>query len=533
MGEATKSKSGKKPHKVHKTLHSSTGTRGGSETPAHDGGTTATHDSKAEETKPLLEITGHEVQFGHTAPKQSVEQHSKDTLDPLLMKSGSVNDLFGENDTTWPALAKKLKASFQSAVDSNKSDSLAPLFTVYYSQENPLPQYAPLLGSQYLQGDEVPDTIDFLEKFMNKNGQWDYIKNQDWYTSGDYVVGIDVNYYANRLVDQEALPAFHKDTGGNNIFVNLIFDNEAPIEATEWFADLAQPSKTRRDWQSTLLPKSFRDALDDSRKSLQVKYSSDAEVNGGFSDGPYTYVSWVDDLVWHATPTAKARINFDAAAARTSYQQLNDEAMLDDNFAFHSNQFGRDIFGAEILGTMAESEGTELSKWLKKQQPPLTAQDIDVTTAKQAWTALYSGPKGMDTFVRDAETRKAYKDNWRITGITSEANAFDERLYPENYSIQETPRTLSTRRRANSAGQERKDSNETRMAEVRKDNETKTRSFLRTWIRILEKSDHDQPKIAHDTTEEAPATTEEVLDKTEDVSGATAHDQDMADKIDE
>jgi len=495
------------------------GTRGGE-------GTSSTtvvtdKDGKSEETSSIAVITGHEVQFGHTTPSH-MDDHSdsKSELDSLVMQTGSVDKLLGPDDKTWPTLAGELKKTFK----ANPSENiLAEVCTVYYTHDKQQGDIKKLPGSQQLVNGEVEQTVSFLENFMNKNGQWDYIKKQDWFTGGKYKIGIDVNYYANRPVNQEEMPGFHKDTGGNNIFVNLIFDNKDPIESTEWFADLSEPSKARRDWQAGLLPDSFRKALDDSRKSLQDTYGDDEEVRGGISEVPNTYVSWVDDLVWHATPTAKARINFDASAAATAYDSLDKEAMGYENFVFYSYQFGRWMYGAEILGSMAESGDTELSKWLKQQIPPLSAQDIDVATAKGAWEKLYSGPEGRDKFIMDAKTRVASNPNWRITGTTSEANAHDPRLSQPRNSILETPRTLSTRRRANSAGPERKDPNEQKVSTVRKDNADKPRSFLRTWVRILDTNDPDEnlpdpnaPQMLIDQTDEDQPTTDEVVDQTTD-----------------
>jgi hypothetical protein len=505
-----------------------TGTRGGEGTSST---TVVTEkDGKSEQTSPIAVITGHDVQVGHDKPIQlGAQGSSKSSLDSLLMKTGSVDKLFGPNDKTWTTLAGDLKKTFTA---KPSDDVLAEVCTVYYTHGAQQAEIKRLGGAQQLVNGEVERTVSFLENFMDKNGQWDYIKKQDWYTSGEHRIGIDVNYYANRPVNQEAMPGFHKDTGGNNIFVNLIFDNKDPIESTEWFADLAQPSKARRDWQATLLPDSFRKALDDSRKSLQDTYSDADDVRGGISGGPNTYVSWVDDLVWHATPTAKARINFDAGAAATAYDQLNGEALGYDDFVFYSNQFGRWMYGAEILGSMAESGDTELSRWLKTQIPQLSAQDIDVATAKRAWLDLYSGPDGRDKFVNDAKTRVASKESWRITGMTSEANAHDPRLSQPKNTIMETPKTLSTRRRANSAGPERKDPNEVKVSAARKENADKPRSFLRTWIRILDIDDPDEnlpdpnaPQVLIDQTDETQPTTDEVTDPTtEEVQKQTGTD---------
>jgi len=185
-------------------------------------------------------------------------------------------------------------------------------------------------------------------------------------------------------------------------------------------------------------------------------------------------VSWVDDLVWHATPTVEKRTAFSASAAQDEYERLN-SASTKSNFGYNSKQYGA-MLGVEILGTIAEAEGTQLHKWLAGEG--MSAQDIDVTVAQRAWKELYSKNNGGEArFLADAETREAAKPVWLITGQYSEANAYDKRLYG-SYSVQETPISLSTRRRANSL-------DTGKVQEARDANKGVERSFIRTWVRIL------------------------------------------------
>jgi hypothetical protein len=192
----------------------------------------------------------------------------------------------------------------------------------------------------------------------------------------------------------------------------------------------------------------------------------------------------VDDLVWHATPAAGKRLEFDTAAANTQYPSLN-QASATDEFSYSSGQGDRKFLGVEILGTMAEAKNTALSQWLAGKG--LTAQDVDVAVAKQAWQELYSAKEGGKArFLDDAAKRVQLPSGWRITGEYSEARAHDQNL-PGSGSIQETPITLSTRRRANSTGS----------AELRKTrdaNKGMERSFIRTWVRILRK---DNPELSN------------------------------------
>lgn len=425
----------------------------------------------------LQSITKQDIQI--SPPKES----SKKPLHSLLMETGSVDDIIPKEKNTWPTIATRLRKVFlghqqELPTKEDRARYVANLGTVYYQhgkkrvirqsgeeeQEN----------IKYLnegQTGYMPEIANFLENLMEANGQWDYINGQDWYTKGEYVIGIDMNYYPDRSEFNPESPKFHKDTGGNNIFVNLIFDNEDQIEKTEWFTDVDQPSKARAKWQQDLLPKSHLKELELSRAALQ-KEDDKTSVSGGATTAgeKNTYVSWVDDLVWHSSPTENQRIEYNSKVAASSYDSLKR------NFKYTDKAHKLDVSAVEILGTMAESPETQLYKWLEKAD--LGAQDITYEVAEKAWYALYDDKVGGKAkFLQDAAERS--KSPWRVTGSTSEANAQDTRLKGSK-SIDETPVGLSKRRRANSLNPEA-------IQQVRKTNEGKPRSFLRTWVRILPK----------------------------------------------
>jgi hypothetical protein len=441
---------------------------------------------------PIAHITKKDVRVQRKAEK-SVDQSSGSELGSLVMKTGSVDELLGQGNT-WPALADNLSKVFLPLQkdDEDPANYIANLCTIYYSQEKGREFVDLIRDPDILPKTEIKKTADFLDSFIMANGQLDYIQKQDWYRNGEYVIGIDVNYYPDRSVYQESL-AFHKDTGGNNIFVNLIFDNKNPIEQTEWFADLAQPSKKRTDWQAGLLPQAYLADLDQSRDSLQDKYGKDQKVNGGSSGTVNTYLSWVDDLVWHATPVAGPRIEYSAAAAESAYGEL-DAATQSPNFTYESDQFRRNMYGGEILGTIAEAEGTDLHKWLARKK--LKPRDLDIELAKQAWQELY-GPQvsgGKKLFGDDAKKREN-KGDWRITGESSEATAHDPRLQFEDSSIRETPVGLSSLRRVNST-------NQLEIADLREANAGQPRSFIRTWLRVIRQDDMDEDKPDPDASQD-------------------------------
>lgn len=431
------------------------------------------------------DITGPDVRIPTKMEVQDIPKPEKGSLASLLMTTGEVGSLLTKEQNTWPSVAKGLKDVFleyqkglpNTGDPTRPEEYTADLCTMYYSPQG---GHKTQNGrdAKYCKGTEVEDTVDFLEAFMKANGQWDYIEKQDWYKNGDFIIGIDVNYYPDRS-GYKATPVFHKDTGGNNLFVNLVFDNPKPIEKTEWFADLEQPSKARKSWQKDLLPDDVLKELDSSREilRLQPEHAQDQPVNGGVTEGVDAYVSWVDDLVWHATPNNLPRIVYTAKAAGNSYSNWDNAAKLKD-FAYDSKQFKRGMLGIELLGTIAEAKETRLAEWLAKQG--LGPQDLDVALAKRAWQELYSKEVGgKANFLHDATIREKAAD-WRVTGEYSEATAEDERL-AKSKSLKETPLSLSTRRRANSLDPQS-------IEAVRKANEGVERSFLRTWVRLLPKT---------------------------------------------
>lgn len=391
------------------------------------------------------------------------------TLDSLLMQTGPLSDL-GAYVARWSAIAKELRRTYPVV---KWKDSVAELCTVYYKHN-----HAPFVHTKPYgaETNQIPVLADFLESFMELNGQWPYLKRQPWFRDGGYVVAVDINYYPDRSGHKVA-PAFHKDTSGNNIFVNLIFDNVEKIEATEWVADLAQPSAQRAQWQAKLLPPEHLEELAAARKSLAPAHQ-DTDVSGGVTEGEYVFVSWVDDLVWHATPSTTKRLELDATIASGMYTQLGQRILQpvvdnDKGFQFRHTSLQTWISALSVLGSIAECSTTALHTWLAAKG--LGPQDLTDTTGPQAWRDLYAGSTGQATY--DNDVRERAKTAWRVMATASEAIAKDATLAGSE-SIMETPVGLSGRRRANSTAPEEVEQASTL-------NSTRPRTFIRTWVRIL------------------------------------------------
>lgn len=420
------------------------------------------------------------------------------------MKAKPLSEILADRPERWSEIAVELKDAFPLVPNEDKVYGLG---TVYYAFErdrlisSAQPKHLAL----------VTKVVDFLEIFMTANNQWTYIKNQPWYRSRDYVIGIDVNFYPNRAQKTYKLsPQFHKDTGGNNIFVNLIFDNQHPIEATEWFVDVEDPGGVRAEWQEKLLPKHHRDELASLRgylKERRANKEDQLQVEGGVLDGKNICVSWVDDLVWHATPSLNERIVYTTVTAKADYGAADTLAayladwtaknrpldyQADYEHLYYKSSNGSYIHLVELVGTIADDPDTELGGWLKREKK--RPQDIDCDVAIKAWMELYRDAEGRKKFDHDVTLRGGAP--WRMTGYVAEATAYDKRLKDDpavgkSPQIMEPAVGMSKIRRANSGGPENL---RLRLKEVAAANEKVPRRFIRTWVRILPKASDEVKK---------------------------------------
>ncbi|PSL53976.1 hypothetical protein B0I31_10730 [Saccharothrix carnea] len=395
------------------------------------------------------------------------------TLQSLLMDTGGLADLLDADTVqTWARLSEGLRRSFESFLaqmdGTTRPSYTADLCTAYYAYGKPTRLKEGFLGTKFTGVSTI--VVELLEKFMRRNGQWTYLEQQDWFRSGDYVVAVEVNYYPDRSGANDR-PEFHKDTAGINVFANLIFANTQPMEATEWFADLEEPSAKRAQWQRDHLPAGYLKDLGLARVALRGKDTG--AVPGGVAHKQYTYVSWVDDLVWHSTPAERRRVKFTAEAARRAYPKLN--ATLAGDFGFVDQELQVAVLGAELVRSFADDPGTHLHRWMVEQKQPV--RDID--TARTAWRAVYQGDGGKTRYDQDADTRS--RMTWRITGKYAIANSPDPNL-PGSEEILETPAGLSNRERSNSL-----DEHQEALRKVRAANVGTPRAFIRTWVRLVAK----------------------------------------------
>jgi hypothetical protein len=143
--------------------------------------------------------------------------------------------------------------------------------------------------------------------FMQRNGQLPYIYRQPWFFNHQAEVDIEVIFYWNR--PSTAALSFHKDTGGDNLFFNLIFNNDKKMLATEWIEDLKNPSERKREEMTRLMPQGMSDEITAARTRMQQRSDQPLDfgtIRGGIAPEA-AFVSAVDDLVWHASPSEKSR----------------------------------------------------------------------------------------------------------------------------------------------------------------------------------------------------------------------------------
>ncbi|MEA5367208.1 hypothetical protein VA596_47310 [Amycolatopsis sp., V23-08] len=394
-------------------------------------------------------------------------------LQPLLMEAKPLANLLVDQGE-WVDIATRLKDVLPAA---EYNPGYLCIAYYGYQQEPHIFSYA---GNYRLPAVKRPkfdqlgvDTVAFLKKFMDARGQWRYIESQDWYKNHDYVIAIEVNYYGNRSSKAYTMsPLFHKDTGGNNLFVNLIFDNKKPIEATEWFVDVQEPSGKRAEWQKTLLPEAHLKDLAALRRQLQESGQHTVpKVNGGVLEGENIYVSWVDDLVWHATPSLNERIAYTADAAIEAYTLIS--IGLKDGKGFSQGPVR--IHPVELLATIADEPETRLAKWLTAEHKRV--QDLDFELARTAWFALYE--PNATNFSRDVKLRA--EKPWRMVGDVAQSISRDARLDKPGATaptIEEAPAGLSMVRRANSL-------DKGGLKEAAEANKEVPRSFIRAWVRVI------------------------------------------------
>jgi len=314
---------------------------------------------------------------------------------------------------------------------------------------------------------------DLLQPFMQRNGQLPYIYGQPWYISGRMVVDISVNFYNNRTGSDRTFE-FHKDTAGDNLFVNLIFNNKQPILATEWVVD-TRTMKAAKKQQMRLFTGSdeLMDAINNTRTSIgagQLRPKGLTKIEGGVETGEAGFVSWVDELIWHSTPFAGSRE--DHVRTQNNLALLRDPAkyrVLDDDTYWWIR---------EALKSLRRVAGTAI-KALGKAGPG--SWEDQINSYIDAIVENNGSPKhpGWDRHLADINA------NWRLI-MPGVSRGEEQAADPSNTNVSiERFTDIGKLRRRNSiiAGNGGAGASSLIDAAVT----TEPRSFVRTWVQIHHK----------------------------------------------
>lgn len=314
----------------------------------------------------------------HSLPPAS---QSADPLVTLMMNTGSFETLAGA-----PQL-DKLKSLFKDMKEVDRTPynlkvgSMASLGKIVIRPGSEGKPIWSISGTPKNYAKAAPRVEATLQELMSNNGQLKYIQQQEWFNGNDYEVVIDVNYYKDRPIDSRL--GFHKDTGGTNLFVNLVFDNSKEIAATEWTQDRLPPQGTKMDLLKQFTPAAMRQGILDAKATLGKVAAPGRNTIQGGKLPPYAYVSWVDELVWHSTPMLDHRERIPnpreytenlVTDVKNKFARL-DELNQDDKIVEVETQrtllveswqkeFGYDDT-SEVMRAVAATKGTRLADYLK------------------------------------------------------------------------------------------------------------------------------------------------------------------------
>jgi hypothetical protein len=306
--------------------------------------------------------------------------------------------------------------------------------------------------------------VKFLSQFMRRNGQLPYIERQPWYRDGEAVVDINVNFYLNRPYNSQL--DFHKDTAGENLFVNIIFNNKKPTPATEWTVDRATPVPTKVEAMNNLMPKGVVDEVNAARERLRKKTDNTrgrSMIRGGIAPEA-AYVSWVDELVWHATPSIGHRVD----VTSDSYALLRDRIYYADP--------GRKLQVHRALRYLASLKGTLIGELRSARKAlPFDTAFIDgyIQELEHA-----NGQKGK-YFARHIEDIRGHEAELKTAPISLAVGQELAPYAPIGTKEFNQPTRIEGRKRSNSVDDL---TFRGKLKQAYEDN--LQRSFIRTWVQI-------------------------------------------------
>lgn len=336
------------------------------------------------------DVTGRE---GHS------EAELVEGLPQLLMKQGAVAELLpGTFD--WRGLMDQVRACL---TQDERTGGLIASVTLRPDESIGVMPFRPF------EAPVAEAVARFALALVRANGQMDFLRREPWFGHGTHQVMLRVDAQLGRT--KERLE-FHKDTDGDILFNNLVFQNEADMLATEWSLDVqpmaaAKAAVLQRQWPVSLISKVAKARSD---LSVQVRHP---RIEGGLMsvDG---YVSWVEALVWHATPVLGHRECYTPALV---LEVLDTAAYSADT--------------ADVLVQIAETPGGKLAQWLREQGAD--AEALSEPFLRDLWRRLRADPMGAralqlmheDARAIDWSQRKRGTASIAIEAFTPETRAFD------------------------------------------------------------------------------------------------------------
>lgn len=427
------------------------------------------HESKSPESINSTSRPKKTASQGTISPLPKTATKNQPKLQSLALQSGSIAKLDRDLDAQWADLSKKLEG--QVTDKSFSGDLKLGQFVLEIEADG-----KPTSGLNALA--PIHDAMkpfqasaqDVLYRFLEHNGQLGYIHTQDWFKSKQFRVLVEMNYYYNREAGDVPL-RIHKDTGGANLFLNLMFDNQNPIPATELFTDLGDASEARKALRDRALPGGFIRDID--KLNQEGILTNKGRFPGGVIP-QHGFVSSVDEAFYHSSYFKGARPKYKQDKVESFLLQVKRDSRFPDAEEGKSGQdFDADpsTNWMDMMMVIAKSHGTELNRVLLGKK--LSLQKLGYEDMTKIWDEVYGGTTDEEILIKDIAAvpwNKKPKNAEFVWANTSDA---EPDVVGSQVSFQMIK--LGGLRRANSFRDE--------SMTLAKKNKA-PRNFIRTWVKV-------------------------------------------------
>jgi hypothetical protein len=402
-----------------------------------------------------------------------------------LMHVGSLPELSDQLALQWGPLADKLGKYAQRTlkeikaekVGKDSSDRLINVGSLYLTDLDH-PEFDKTTARCLMPQGDIAECATFVYGLMKANGQLDHIRRAPWWKQGGLRVRVDMNYYHNRPLDKLSRNVgMHKDTAGDNLFVNLVFGNTAATPATEWTQDrVAIAGKKLLAMQKKGVPDGMLQEIQQAKTLLSnVDAPGKRHVEGGVMP-TMAFVSWVDELAWHATPSLLNRLKL----KKDDLPQV--AAWFKDPARITTTKGGPDTFMA-VLGLL---HGQDPS--LFERTGFLELHYVDDGSDVQDWYEQAFKPEAraglLEQWEKVLEAEQAKRSGLLGNTLDGEQEEFVEQpdKSSSSSSAEEEPALYQT---TDISGRPRRNSDAETQQEVKEAADAQgLRSFIRTWVRI-------------------------------------------------